>query len=559
MNHTLKLFRIFCSYLSLILFGSVLTGATVNPFGPPFPESIEAVAIPPTRAENPYVATANEIFRWDDNQQLWQEIYSPPWNGVRILALGTYYKSSKVIYAVHSSGISRSGDGGLTWSESVPIGFDGSVGEFHIKVDPNERKHAVIASKNKLWETTDYGASFQAMQIDDRFGDIKALEFLPGRDSASLILVQEEGITLHEGESLYALNTWTSEESIESMAIHPVEPIAILRLFSGKHRLIYLQQGDQLKTRILPVNVSTDQIQLVAAGSSSLWAASGDSLNLLSLTGDSTKSFTVAELSTSPDAIFLHPRKSDSLYIVEGSQLSRVDGAFEGAFSSIIQPGDWGSLPIMNWDAARPQPSEPEVTESAIPGEQPMDAAILLSRVLAGEPGFQETLRKVLEFEQAKPGEFAEWMQKVRSRHLLPELKIIGGFREYGVTDNLLVTGTDAFGFETLEDYRLPDQLRNLSYFGIILEWPLEGLIYDDEMVDISRERRYYFQERREMIETLSELYYGRINRILEAKGLMGKPSQAKQLQLLLEINKMSEILNGFCGEILFSPMPLSN
>ena len=37
----------------------------------------------------------------------------------------------------------------------------------------------------------------------------------------------------------------------------------------------------------------------------------------------------------------------------------------------------------------------------------------------------------------------------------------------------------------------------------------------------------------------------------------MGKPTRAQELKLLLEINQLSEILNGYCGEELFDPMPL--
>ena len=83
---------------------------------------------------------------------------------------------------------------------------------------------------------------------------------------------------------------------------------------------------------------------------------------------------------------------------------------------------------------------------------------------------------------------------------LIPELRIYGGVREYGIDDNLLVTTTNQFGIEETEDYRLPDRIRNMGYLGIALEWPLAELVYDEELVDISRERRYYFRDRRRLV-----------------------------------------------------------
>jgi hypothetical protein len=186
-----------------------------------------------------------------------------------------------------------------------------------------------------------------------------------------------------------------------------------------------------------------------------------------------------------------------------------------------------------------------------------MDAAVELARVLAGEPGLDEAVRRALELERSQPGVFAEWMHKVRTRHLLPELRIQGGIRQYSVDDYLLVTTTDPFGFEELEDYRLPDRIRDMAYFGIVLEWPLEKLVFDSEIVEISRERRQFFNDRRELITSMGELYYARISRIMEAQGLLGSPTQAQKLRLLLEIHQISEVLNGFCGERLFDPMPV--
>ena len=138
-----------------------------------------------------------------------------------------------------------------------------------------------------------------------------------------------------------------------------------------------------------------------------------------------------------------------------------------------------------------------------------------------------------------------------------PERRIQGGFRQDGVDDDRLVSTPDPFGFEELEDYRLPDRIRDLAYFGIVLEWPLEELVFDSDIVEISRERRQFFNDRRELVTRMGELYYERISRIMEAQGLLGRPTQAQKLRLLLEIHQISEILNGFCGEPLFDPMPV--
>jgi len=543
-----------CALAVVLISACCLSAVELKPFGSPLDAEIVAAYIPPTRSDDPVVATAHHAYLWDADNSSWRPVYSPPWASAQILAVKGYEKSSQAIYIAHTSGIGRSGDKGNSWIEAVPTGFDIEEGPAFIRVNPSERQHAVVSRGNLIWETVDYGSTYRGLDLPGGFDTILEMAFLPGPDTdPSLLVVFKSGIGLYEGSSLKLVRLWNSRQKLARAIIQPDGKTVLLQADSGGWLAFSLLVPNVPGIRQLPGHIEAGLFAANLAGPGSLWTVDKGEVRIETVLQKDLDPFVLADLPGPVSILVTHPRAEDGLYLATGKQLYRLNNGFQGLGEAYLEPMQVRGLQKADWEpvANKTPPSVP------IAGEQPMDAAIVIAQTLAGEPSFRQAVQMALEHEQAKPGAFLEWHKKIRRRHLFPTLKLQGGFREYGVDDNIIITNVDEFGFEKREDYRLPDRLRNLGFFGLTLEWPLEELVFDDEIVDISRERRYYFKDRRRLIDTMAELYYQRIDRIIEAKGFRGQPSQSKLIQLLLEINQLSEILNGYCAQELFNPMPV--
>lgn len=556
--HKHALFPRFGHAAIALILAAPLPAAVVTPYTEALENPIVSAFIPPTRSDDPYAATASAVHQWDAEAQAWTQVYTPPWSTSEILHISGYEKSSQVLYVVHTGGIGRTGDGGKTWIEAVPPGFAGE-GTFRMLVNPEERSQAVLSSGTQLWQTFDYGESWMPLDFAGKGRPVIGLGFIASDSGIPRFLVAHpDSVRILEGTPLKAVSTWHTEIPLARSILHPERSVAFLADADGQWYALALPAGSgpQGLQPLASTTVGKPAIAL-DSGSSSVWSTEGSVLKLTSLADADVPVFSVAKLPETPTDLLYHPRDQNALYVVGTTRIHLVDDVFQGASSAFIAPMDWRNAVAVAWESTLPS-----VPSSARPGPQPpqeeaMDVAILLNTLLAGEPSFTQTVRKALDNEQFSPGSFLEWQTKARKRNWLPELRLEGGMREFPVDDNKIVTSLDRFGFEEMEDFRLPDRLRNLSYFRIILEWQLDQIVYDEEQVDVSRERRQAFRDRRAMIEDLSELYYQRIQRIIEAKGYLGKPSKARQMITLLEIHQLSEVLNGYCGEALFEPFPI--
>ncbi len=534
-------------------------GAELAPFGPPVDEPIVDAFIPPTRSDDPFVSSTTSVYAWNDEDNSWIAVYSPPWNKSRIEAVTGYAKSSEVIYVVHSDGIGRSGDKGASWIEASPPGFreisDGS--NTQIVVDPAERKHAVVHRGGLLWETTDYGESYRKLYANTDLGVVLEMGFLPGSDEfPRLLVVYTGGVALYTGAPLKSSHQWTSGQRYRRACFLQNDPGVYLEAGDSSWQLLGFPVPELPGIKKIQLAADIDRAASISSINGCLLAADGNQLNLISLSDSASGPVQIATFNTSASQIIKHPRSDDSAYLVSARQLYLITGIFDEAGGDYMSTMALRGLDSIDWQATEDMDSHAN-TGFGESGKQPLDAAILLAQVLSGEPTYATTVQKALDHLQTKPGDFLDWQEKARKRHWLPSLRVEGGFREYGVDDNLLIVDIDQFGFERREDYRLPDRLENLGFMGIVLEWPLEQLVFDEELVDISRERRYYFNDRRELIKEIADLYYLRIDRIVEAKGFKGQLTQSRMLDTLLEISQLSEVLNGYCGESVFNPFPL--
>ena len=548
MRHVLSFF--------LLAFGApALPAATVTPLGEALPAPVVDLFAPPTRADAPWAATADAVFRWENDNRAWVAAYEPPWQDVRIVGLGGYAKSSRVLYVVHGGGVARTADTGASWTEAIPAAFGPERGAFRaLVVNPHERKHAVVAFTNGLWETTDYGASYQLLERFPVADPLLGAAFLPLDEAAAPVLLvgTRERLLRFEGASLRPAGRWTPPRPIRAFAAHPVESVLTLALESGPWLQLRLGAGSAFQVAPVAGPANPSLLAPVLAGSSSLWLVRGERLFLGPLGESRPAEALVSTLAAAPVLLRPHPRDPASLYFAGKNNVGRVEDGFAGLSSAVLQPPPSG-----RWDAAAWELAPAFASAAPAPAEAPMDAAVSLQAILRREPPVSRIIAAVLEFEQHDPAVLGRWRTLARRRHWVPELRLDGGLREYPVDTRELRTVFDRFGVESVEDLSLSDEIRNLGWVRLALTWDLERAVFDEDAIDVQRELRATYEQRREIVEEVTALYYERIGILAELAGTGGSLSAARQLERLIALHRLTALLNGFCGEELLSVDPL--
>ncbi len=529
---------------------SISQAATLSPYGDALPEPVVSMNIPDTRGENPYAATAKDLYRFNENAPHWEKLYTVPNPKVRILKIAGYPRSSKVIYLVHSDGVARSGDGGESWVESRPMGFpEGGEGVFDLIVNPIERQHAVLLTDVAAWETIDYGTTWSQLFSTSKEDPLIAGGFLSQTfsDNTDLILATRSGCIQFKGKPLLLQAAWTAPDPVTAMLVHPKDSVVALQFAPGEWVRFEAPSTGALTT--------TDRVQLDTAdtvafnqiGTSTLWLANDKALSLVSLQPGSA-SETITELPGTCPQLIPHPRVPDSLYLYSGAQVYRLNEAFSSVSPDLIESTDTlADTASHSWTLEEGSKLASNVENSGADLEAQLDA------IIAQQPSFQRALQQVLIFSRSDPTRFKKWDQQARKRHWLPKLRVLGGVTERNTDSHTLYTPVDNFGFPgDTKSLSLSDDKRTFANGYLMLEWDLSEIVFDDEQRRIDSERRDDVEHRRELVEDLSELYYTRIQKIAEKQGLFGKPSSEQNLRLYLEIKNLTETLNGYCGMDFF-------
>lgn len=536
--------------LLLVIGATSSDAATVTPFGPPIDSEIVSAFIPPTRSDDPYIATDQSVFRWDNNAENWEKIYTLPWSSARIMAISGYRKSSKPIYVVHSAGVARSNDAGGSWIESIPTGFANAADELiDILVNPSERQHAILITGSDAWESVDYGATWTKIHLADVDDPIIGGGFVVQAedDSVSLLLASRTSLLKFNGIPSRRLASWSAPYPLEGLLTHPRDPVAIARMVADRWTILQAPFASGLMSTS-PAKVSGSHFAPNRAGSSSVWVSRDDDVALASLVAGSDTSLPVADLPGPATRLLPHPDDQDSAYAYRGHQLYLIDDAFTEIPPEFILPAPQAIGPdALRWPMIAPPPGE-EVTAAAKGAKDETEKA--LQAIIDSQPPFTLVASKAIRFAFGRPVAFAEWQRQARSRHWLPELRVQAGVRERNMDTHQTFVPVDQFGIPgDPEDLSLSDEIRTLGHASVILRWDLSDLIFDAEQVDVHRERRYTHKQRRELIEDLSRLYHSRTQKIAAKEGLFGEPSPQQHLRLVLEISELTDIINGFCGE----------
>lgn len=528
--------------ITTLCIGSISLNADSQTYGPELDEEIVTLYVPPTRADSPYIATASALYHYDKSKRSWELLYSPPWKGSQILGISGYAKSSQMIYLVHSHGIAASRDAGKSWTESIPSGFGPSAGDLvSIQVHPADRKQALVVFENACWQTNDYGVSFESFLEGNSF---VGAAFSPSEsgDGQTRIFVSSQHIHI-DGENGFVSIDPPQNKVLTRVTAHPSKPFVYIHCADGT--LLVFNTTEQ-RAAVVGGAIAT-QVSTIFSSESSLWSHEGGQVSITHFQpGQNPQNFAVHAFPSSDILMGTHPRQPDSLYVADGRQLHLLSEGFKNLPSQILAPLNQRSFAPLKRSIKNLQQSE---VESQLPGNTSLAAMI------AAEPSLTSTIATAVTYNLHNPEKLAEWNRKARTRHWMPELRIAGYAREGTLNVTRLDTYTDRFGIEQTEDLRLSDQLKTYNTAAVFFEWNLQELIYDEEQVDVVRERRYQADYRRKLATEITSIYYDRIELIAAYKGI-SKSGKAKSLspeQIYLGIRELTDLLNTICGESLFS------
>lgn len=531
--------------------------AEILEFGSDLPEPIFSIYIPETRTDEPVIATEHFLYSWNPDSSNWNQIYQPPWKDSKIIAVTGYAKSSKVLYVAHTSGIARSGDGGDSWVESLPFQYRDHLHDpIEIKVNPTAREHAVLIASHQAWETSDYGQSWHLLDgFTSEKEKVAGVHFINTTDqeNANLLIATESGIRLYEGLPLQHKLSWLASNPLAVFRGHPKMATALAVFRDKKTTFVAFDIEEKLVFSRPETALHATATDPMISGDAAVWTQAGNKIGIAELTPESPV-LNVAEFPYNLTAFARHPDLPDAAYCAAGNQLYLLSNAFADLPSGIIaQQNPLPSSGDQTWPPSLPASSSPPSDSPPHNDNTHTSIANKLDALIRSQTPFRDVLQAAISHSEGSPADFAKWEKIARRRNWLPDLRIEGGLRERNTDNNFLYEPVDAYGIPgDPEDLNLPDKIRTLGFAAVVLQWDLNELVFDPEQVDIRRERRYTQEHRRELIQDLSEVYHDRIRKMAQQQGLFGPLKPDQYIILTLEIEELSEILNGFCGQVLF-------
>jgi len=516
--------------------------AEVAHVGPPLPSEIVGLFVPPTRSDEPYAATAQDIFRYNPDGGEWSLVYSALRSEASIQGVGGYAKSSKVLYVVHSKGGAVTGDGGEKWREFGVLAPSEQVGGFiGIAVHPTDRREAILSWEKGAWITHDYGESFAPLNLPDSPSDLQQGAYAGG-DSAPLVVATSTNLFISSAgtDSWIRLRLSTNGPSVFALTDQP--PIAFVASTAGC-QVYDLARPGYTATWAAPADFEADTMVADPSGRPLLWAQHQTRLSLLEWHEGNCQIRSVHESTVPLQLLTPHPRIDGGLYWAEGSQLMLLTDGF--ALASDTDPLNLAALSLGPLEIL-------SLNDAQISRAHSFKAADVLEETLAQQPPLERVVEAALSHATFDHDEVVSWKKKVRSRNFLPKLRVGGGAREYPYDQTALVSETDRYGITTMNDLRLSDGVRNYGYVAAFVEWDLAKLLWDPEQVDLNKEKRYAARSRNDLIETVTRLYFERLDRLVKYNLHETTLTEDEKLTTLIKIWQNAEILNGLCGQRLF-------
>ncbi len=516
--------------------------------GPSLDEEIVALFIAPTRSDKPFVSTDSTLYAYDAKGDGWTPVFRLLPGLSRVLAVEGYAKSSKVLYVAHTDGVSRTGDKGETWVESVPVGYRGDP-VVNLRVNPVNREEALLATQDTLWRTRDYGERWTRLQTPWKDVRISGLAWSGGVRPIALVATADGLYLSVDAGSRWQRYTLPSSNismlaDASSLAVSAtaMEDTWLIRAFDLNSPTRFFQEP-------LSLAQSPRMMAVDSEGRGVLWFAADNRIYVSSLQEPARAPVAIHETKKTIRNLSAHPRQASAIYWSEGGQLMRLDGGF-GPFSNKLKE---------HLGAERFAEAEIAAVAAAAQDEPRAMAMAVVDDVAGSEPSARVAVAAALDYAGYDAKDMDSWRRNVRRRNWLPRLSVSVGRRDDGLRRYGLIRNTDRFGITRVGDLRRDEEIKNLDQAEIEVRWDLRELLFSGDQLDLSEEARRRSRYRNDLIQSVIELYYGRLQLLLDER-LHGKEfSPDEAIRLHLEIVEQTDLLNQLCGDTIFKARADSN
>jgi hypothetical protein len=324
-----------------------------------------------------------------------------------------------------------------------------------------------------------------------------------------------------------------------------MDPALVLLPAASECTIIDINQPGMTGTQPCPSDFTAVETAADPTTPGNIWSLKNNRISLTQI-GNNPTSHSLYESKETLEHLTPHPRLNGALYWSEDTQIMLLTNA--------VQLTTTTPAPAINLTSLSMGPME-ILSQNTTPTYQPsaVDPKTIINEVMQEQPPLNLVLDSAIKHADFNPNELAEWKKKVRTRNLLPTLRVGGGARELPYDETVIVSETDRYGITTQNDLRLSDSIRTYGYAAAFVEWDLGKLVYDPEQVDINKEKRYSSKARNDLVKLVNSLYFEHINSLVKYRLHESRMSPDDKVTALLNIQENRSLLNNLCGANLFS------
>ncbi|MBI3736634.1 hypothetical protein HY256_09010 [Candidatus Sumerlaeota bacterium] len=541
--------------LGTILWLTAISAARIGgaaepvPYGKPLDEAIVSVYVPPTRSANPVVATRRKVWLFDDDRNEWKSIYQAAPSNSGIEAVTGYAKSSKVLYIAHGGGVARTRDMGQSWDEFVPPGFINAENFVALIVNPTNRDEAILVLSQQAWMTKDYGITWKPFPLPSAAEPLTAILYTGG-DEPRLVAGTTHALYAAQGAGKPWMALMRSVQGPLLLAVAVAQPFLYAYDILPSIQVHDLSRPGNRLIREIEKKSSASTMAADIGGRGAVWLGIENEIVLANLQSEGGALTLIHHGESQIRNLSAHPRQPNGIIWSEGTKLLRLYNALGEAGK--VAAGPIPAEAFQKSELPARESSNPQGGQEGDQSDQIGKANKILGELMAQQPPVEEVVGAALNYANYRPKETERWKANVRRRNLLPTLKIMAGRNQISADQNKTVTQVDRYGTPSLDDIRQNDAIKDVDSFRVELGWNLSNLLFDREETKVSEETRRRAESRNQLITEITQLYFNRLELLVEQRLKQDSASTDETIRLALRINETTALLNEICGKKLF-------
>lgn len=146
-------------------------------------------------------------------------------------------------------------------------------------------------------------------------------------------------------------------------------------------------------------------------------------------------------------------------------------------------------------------------------------------------PSINELHKAVMTYNEISPNKIRNWRRRLKARALMPDLAVSYDKTMYGTA------GTGSYDGKV---YVGPND------WGVSMSWDLGNLVFDDDETTIDNRSRLNTQQRVDMLEEISRIYFERKRTVFKYNN--DKDNYAERFERQLLIEELTASLDGYTG-----------